>query len=810
MAPRPWTPTWPAFLSSSTTALVKTGNGTLALTAANTYGSGIAAGSPGTTISAGTLEIGTGGALGSISAGGDIVNNATLAFNHDDVLSVSNNITGPGVVNQIGTGTAALTGTNAYTGVTTISAGTLQLGNGGTSGSIDSTIGVPDNATLAFDRSDTITLCSRHQRFRLRFPGQQRHHGPACRRKQQLHLGGTNVITGTLTFLNTGAKPVTGITTVAPNATLGLGVATSAGFFTSANVDSLFAGTMTNVNNDPASNVGIDTTVGNFTYASNVSSTTRGLTKLGANTLTLTGTNSYTGPTTIANGILMLGSAGAVPGGISSSGGVSNIAFAGGIIGLTAVSGDFTRSIGTGPGQVQWITGATGGFAAFGGDRTVNFAGNGAPSTVTWSNTNGVLGDGLVLGDSTSDSTITFLNPIVLNNSASSRTSVTVNDGSAAIDAVMAGALTSQLTANNGTRLVKNGAGTLALTGANVYVSGSSPVGTTISAGTLMLGNGGTTGSLFYTPSTTGINSDVTIASGAAFAFNRSDIGATVPNLITGAGTVSQVGTGSTVLSNANAYSGGTSVSAGTLLVANSTGSATGTGAVTVSSGATLGGSGIIAPTGTNGVTISGALSPSDPTVVNGVGTLTITPVDGSVKLTATGTLNFQLFSNGANGLTLTYNPDGTINTISGTPSSTGNDRLVFNASGAGLLDFSQSVAGSIDITFGSGYIPQALDTFDLMDWNSLGVTGLNAGLLSLPTLTNPNLFWDTSKFASDGVIAVGETVAPEPTRVLLVLVGLGSVCLRRRRLGAGEPSSARSRAMSRVRVGAPVFGRWR
>ena len=48
-----------------------------------------------------------------------------------------------------------LTGNNAYTGGTTISGGTLQIGNAGTSGSVAGNI--VDNAALVFDRSDDLT-----------------------------------------------------------------------------------------------------------------------------------------------------------------------------------------------------------------------------------------------------------------------------------------------------------------------------------------------------------------------------------------------------------------------------------------------------------------------------------------------------------------------------------------------------------------------------------------------------------------------------------------------------------------------------
>ena len=66
---------------------------------------------------------------------GAVINNAALAFNRSDALTVANIISGTGTLTQTGTGTTTLTGTNTYTGGTTISAGTLQIGDGGTTGS---------------------------------------------------------------------------------------------------------------------------------------------------------------------------------------------------------------------------------------------------------------------------------------------------------------------------------------------------------------------------------------------------------------------------------------------------------------------------------------------------------------------------------------------------------------------------------------------------------------------------------------------------------------------------------------------------
>ena len=86
---------------------------------------------------------------------GDIGVTGSLTFDQAIAVTLSNAITGTGSVIQAGPGTLALTGVNTYAGGTTIDAGTLQIGDGGTNGSI--TGAVVDNAALTFNRSDAMT-----------------------------------------------------------------------------------------------------------------------------------------------------------------------------------------------------------------------------------------------------------------------------------------------------------------------------------------------------------------------------------------------------------------------------------------------------------------------------------------------------------------------------------------------------------------------------------------------------------------------------------------------------------------------------
>jgi fibronectin-binding autotransporter adhesin len=171
-------------------AWTKTGPGTLILSGANTY-------SGGTTITAGTLQLGNGGTTGSII--GDVTDNGVFAVNRSDTYTFGGAISGSGSFEQRGIGTTILTGTNTYEGGTTIAAGTLQLGNGGVTGSI--TGDVTDNGVFAVNRSDTYTFggaISGSGSF------EQRGTGTTILTGTNTYKGGTTITAGTLQLGNGG------------------------------------------------------------------------------------------------------------------------------------------------------------------------------------------------------------------------------------------------------------------------------------------------------------------------------------------------------------------------------------------------------------------------------------------------------------------------------------------------------------------------------------------------------------------------------------------------------------------------------
>ena len=105
-------------------ALTKDNTSTLTLSALNTY-------TGATTISDGTLEIGSAGKLGNGSYAGTIANDGILNYNSSATQTLNGIISGTGAIVLNGTGQLNLSANNSFTGGVTVNNGTLSLESGG-------------------------------------------------------------------------------------------------------------------------------------------------------------------------------------------------------------------------------------------------------------------------------------------------------------------------------------------------------------------------------------------------------------------------------------------------------------------------------------------------------------------------------------------------------------------------------------------------------------------------------------------------------------------------------------------------------
>lgn len=540
-------------------SLTKAGTGTLTLTGANGF-------TGGTTISGGTLQIGDGSGTGSLV--GNVVNNAALAFNRTGSLSFAGDISGTGALTKSGAGTLILTGAASHAGGTTISVGALQIGDSGTTGAISGNI--LNNGALSFKRTNDLSYAG------------------VISGSGSLTQAGSGTLT--LTAVNT----FSGGTTITTGGTLRIG--------NDGTNDGSVGGAVFNDGSLEFDNL-------NAASFAGVISGNGALRKLGSNTLTLTGASTYSGPTSIAAGTLLLGGNNRLN--TSSDVSVSS--------GASFDLGGFSQGIGalSGAGEVKL---GSGGALSAGTTSDSIFAGaiSGAGSlTKTGTGRLTLTGDNTFTG-----STTIAAGTLQIGNAGTAGALATdvSNSGVLAFNRINEYIFSHVVSDGVGAGSVEqNGTGRTILTGTNTYTGG-----TTVNAGALQIGNGGAAGS---------IAGSVTVASGAEFAVKRSDIYA-MPNAVSGAGSFAQRGTGTTVLGDGMTYSGGTVIEAGTLKVGS--GGAQGS----LGSGA-IANAGALVIDKNNAITIAGAISGTGSfETTGGTGGTGVTKLSGASSYTGATTVS--------------------------------------------------------------------------------------------------------------------------------------------------------------------------
>ncbi|MDP1534480.1 MAG: autotransporter-associated beta strand repeat-containing protein, partial [Rubrivivax sp.] len=133
---------------------VRVVGGTLTLGSASRWSA-----TPTVTVDAGArLTLGGAETVGALAGGGTLgLGSATLTTGDAANSTFAGVIEGSGGLAKRGAGRLTLTGASTYTGPTEVAGGTLELGNGGSSGSLTTSTFVVDGV-LRFNRSDAVTL----------------------------------------------------------------------------------------------------------------------------------------------------------------------------------------------------------------------------------------------------------------------------------------------------------------------------------------------------------------------------------------------------------------------------------------------------------------------------------------------------------------------------------------------------------------------------------------------------------------------------------------------------------------------------
>jgi autotransporter-associated beta strand protein len=343
------------------------------------------------------------------------------------------------------------------------------------------------------------------------------------------------------------------------------------------------------------------------------------------------------------------------------------------------------------------------------------------------------------------------------------------------LDGTSNGVIENTIVSSSGTgNITKAGAGTWTLTAANTYTGA-----TTVSAGTLQLGNNTATGSLTGTSSIT--------VTGATLAVNRNNAFTQATGLnnkaITGTGGFTQAGSGTTTLSLANTYEGATAVNAGTLEI--SAGNINSSSGVTVASGATfIYNSSTALTTGitNNGGTIGGIGDIGVPVVLN-----------STTDILAPGNSpGIQEYTVGQSWASFTYEWE--VNDFNGTTAGTDYDQIqITNPTPAlGTLTLTGSTAGAyvLDLVSLAGLTAGNVADFSetTTSWNILtttgGIIGFDEAYWSINDTgftSSPAWGGDWSLSATSNNLVLTYTAVPEPGAALLGSLGI-LLLLRRRR----------------------------
>lgn len=543
-----------------------------------------------------------------------------------------------GLISKTSPGTLILSGDNSYTGLTTVSAGILNIRIATALGTIANGTSVTSGATLQIQGGITTLAEALTLAGGSGFVGGN---GLNIQTGALVNVSGVNNYAGLLT-LSTSA-----VTISSDSGTLNL---TNTGTITGAGIGLILAG------------------AGDGSISSIIGTTTGTLTKNGMGTWTLKGVNTSTGVITINAGILKLGdgstgSWSSTPGltytgsGTFEYGGAATGTQALGALTLTSGSGVLkVDAPATGTNALTFTSLAT---PAAGSGLNIVSPANTSVTIAGTSNTNGILNahitfngadfaastGGLIGAASTTTANSNLsagnTNPYLISGSFAQTASITVNAGLKFTGndtfTIGSGIL---LTINNGA----NTPGGILVTGgvAAVIADGVTAVGLT-----------------------TGGSGDLVIGTDAA----GDSLSIQVSITSTTTGGVTKNGAGTLTLAVANAYTGATSINAGTLILGNA--AAMSTSAATVQTGGVLDLNGklVINTAALNGTGVSsgGALINSSATAAS-IGALTIgvgngtggigASIGGTGNITSTGALtgNNILVKTGSGTLTFGNN----------------------------------------------------------------------------------------------------------------------------------------------------------